>query len=444
MVSSADEKLIWALNLNKDTSSLTDINPDFIFIDTSGKPYSRQGVEFRIVRSGKRNMLGAPVAAITLMTNPVDATTHKLAFTMDSKIINATAVEYKEKWQTDNDVFQKYMEVTDPVTCAVTEVESCSGYLDKSINPYCKGLIGNFRSYRNLVFYGGRIEADPASTTNLLQNGFLTGFNPYWDFDTDKNLVPDISNTKWVWNVQSTKFNSKGMELETKDALNIYTAAQYGYNKTLPVSIANNSRYGEMAYEGFEDYEYNDLLNNAQYNNCRERYIDFTGLDSAQVVNADQSGFNAHSGKYVLGVTGQVTKSFKVGDVEDADFPLEFSSETLGALNDPGGNITDTFTWPTATIWGFDPTYLASHYTINGGSSIRLFVTPTDTCIYGDESRQHVFDISSDHYLDVTTTGTYPISISYVAISGSEKATYDIEIDIRIWIPDINFNIIRC
>jgi hypothetical protein len=181
MASPGDHGLIWVLNKNK-TSSLTDMNPDFIFIDKTGKPYSRSGVKFRIVRSGKRNMLGSPVATISLMTNPVNPTSHKLTYNAGSKIINASAVEYKEKWQTDNDVFYKYRAEINPATCEVTEVEDCAGYLEKAINPYRKGLLGNFKGHRNMVFYGDRAETIPANPTNLLQNGFLTGFDSLLEF----------------------------------------------------------------------------------------------------------------------------------------------------------------------------------------------------------------------------------------------------------------------
>ena len=48
----------------------------------------------------------------------------------------------------------------------------------------------------------------------------------------------------------------RGNELESIDALAIPSATIYGYNRTLVTAVANNARYQEIAYDGFEDYNY--------------------------------------------------------------------------------------------------------------------------------------------------------------------------------------------
>ncbi len=320
MESPSGNIIVWALDLNKNNSSLTNTTPNFIFMDVTGKPYNRHGVKFRIVRSGKRNMLGLPLASFSMMKNPVDPTTHKLTINTNGNVLGSSAGEYKEKWQIDNDAFKKYSMVYNPVTCLMEEVEDCNGYLDNKVNPYTKGLLGNFKGYRTMVFYGEREQTDPTLPTNLPVNGFLANFSPYWNFNASNNMVPDISNTKWVWNTETTRFNSKGAEMETKDALGIYTSAQYGYAKTLPVAISNNSRFGNGFFEGFEDYNYSDLLNNSSYNSCAQKYVDFNGLENGAIVNAPALGINAHTGKQVLQVNGNstVTKQFSVSGINDS------------------------------------------------------------------------------------------------------------------------------
>jgi hypothetical protein len=339
MYSTSEERLIWAFDTAKNSGSLTNTTPYFIFLEKSGKPYSRTGVKFRIVRSGKRNMLGAPAASVALMTNPIDPNTHKLNYTTLSKVINSSAVEYKEKWQTDNDVFRKYKTVViNQTTCETAVVEDCTGSFENKINPYVKGLLGNFRGYRNMVFYGDRSETNPLTQTNLPVNGFLSGFSPYWNFNGSNNLVPATTNTKWVWNTEATRFNSKGMELETKDALGIYTAAQYGYKKTLPVAIANNSRFGEMFYEGFEDEGYDDLLNNSAYNSCAVKYIDFGGYEGTEINDAALYGIKAHTGKRVLRIDANDTliKTMQNPNFGQA-YSLNFASDTSRLLYETGG-----------------------------------------------------------------------------------------------------------
>ena len=399
MASPGDHGLIWALDKNKNSSSLTNINPDFIFIDKTGKPYSRSGVKFRIVRSGKRNMLGAPVAAISLMTNPVNPATHKLTYNAGSKIVNASAVEYKEKWQTDNDVFYKYRTQTNPTTCEVTEVEDCSGYLEKGINPYRKGLFGNFKGYRNMVFFSDRAESIPAGSTNLPQFGFLTGFNPYWNFNTDNNLVPDLNNPRWVWNMQSTRFNSKGMELETKDALEIYTAAQYGFGKTLPISITNNSRTDENFYEGFEDYGYSETLNEASYNVCANKHIDFNGLSNSQIASATA----AHTGNYVLSVNSgsTVTKTIPVITPAVTDFPMTFENATTQSLYELGGNFSV-----------ISETGGTTYNHTNNFGNLSNTVSASFNSPYGSGSNFYSYAYSTIQYFQVSQAATYTIFIS--------------------------------
>src|SRR5690606_25428432 len=49
MESSGDKQIIWAMDIHKNESSLTNPNPDYVFIDGNGKPYTRSGVTFRII-----------------------------------------------------------------------------------------------------------------------------------------------------------------------------------------------------------------------------------------------------------------------------------------------------------------------------------------------------------------------------------------------------------
>ncbi len=410
-----DNDIVWVLDKNKNSSSLTNTEPDFIFINQHGKPVNQSGITFRIVRSGKRNMLSAPVSAITLMNNPVNADTKLLTYTSGSKVVNASAVEYKEKWQTDNDAFHKYKIVTNPATCEVSEVEDCTGYLEKSINPYLKGLLGNFRGYRNMVFYGNRVETDPTTPTNLPENGFLTGFDPYWNFNADKNLVPDHSNTKWVWNTESTRFNSKGMELETKNALEIYTAAQYGYSKTLPVAIANNSRYNEMFFEGFEDYGYNDLLNNSSYNNCAVKHIDFNGLTNSAIVSAEQAQINVHTGRYMLKVTNGTSaiKSLPIANQTADDYALNFVSETTKTLNEIGGNYILGSGTPSDVL--SNPAGPNSYAFSSLRPETNFQIYPKDQLSGGTgpgSSRFHDYSFSWDFYINITVAQNYSFAMS--------------------------------
>jgi hypothetical protein len=331
-------KLLWAYNKNKNSGSLTDPAPDFVFMDEKGKLFTKNGVSVRIVRSGHRNMLDATVEGITSLISPVVDINGSNFLKVDGnkKTINATAVEYREKWQTDNDVFRKYRLMINSSTCQNEEITDCTAEWEKSINPYRKGLLGTFRPHRSMVYYDKRTEENATSPTDLPNNGQLTtNFKLYWDFNSQNNLVPDLTNTKWVWNSQITRLNAKGMELETKDALNIYTAAQYGYNKTLPLAITNNSRYNEMFYAGFEDHNYDDLLNQSTYNICAINHMNFP----ASIVSLSDK--SAHTGKNVLQIPVNTTDAvFSVKNTEAGnEFQLNTTSKSRTSLLNPGGNF---------------------------------------------------------------------------------------------------------
>ena len=60
MASPANRTLIWALDTAKNSGSLTNINPYFIFIDSSGKPYSRTGVSFQYCTQRQKKYAGGP------------------------------------------------------------------------------------------------------------------------------------------------------------------------------------------------------------------------------------------------------------------------------------------------------------------------------------------------------------------------------------------------
>ncbi|MET0637672.1 MAG: hypothetical protein ABWZ25_16705 [Chitinophagaceae bacterium] len=338
---SSNDTLLWAFDRNKNIGALTITTPDMVFINKSGKLSNRDNVSFRIVRSGKRNMLGATVAGISTMTDPTDTigSVRVLKINAADKVINAASIEYREKWQADNDIFKKMTSLFDPNTCTSMELLDCNGYLEKSINPYCKGLLGSFMTNRSMAFYGARTEINPLTKTDLKHNGFLKDFKLYWDFDVVNNLVPDNANSKWVWNSQVTKVNGKGLTLETKDALNIYSSAQYGYNKTTPVAIANNARYDEICFEGFEDKEYQENINIGDISNCGINHIDFTDIANSQVVKTALLNFNAHSGNYSLKLNPNTAavKTIVVGQNDIDSFSLVMKNDAIKALNDPGG-----------------------------------------------------------------------------------------------------------
>lgn len=318
---------------------------DLVFIDANGYPFTKSGVSFRIVRSGKRNNLGLTVFSATSMANPLRLSKFlgdSLIVNSNTKVVAASASEYKERWQTDNDVFLRKVYYKDSCSDNYLDSLGCNGILEKNINPYLKCLLGNFKPFKSYTYYGSRDGVDTISATAIRKNGYINGFSAFWVFDISTSiLTPDTANMKWVWNSELTKVNSKGQELETKDALNRYTAAQYGFNKNLPIAMVQNSRNGESFYEGFEDYLYNETINRNQSNTCGEKYIDFSGLTSSGIVDASNYGITAHTGRAALKIDSgsQVIRTIGTAnpiiDYYDLAFP---TGKTISPLVTPQGS----------------------------------------------------------------------------------------------------------
>jgi hypothetical protein len=147
-----------------------------------------------------------------------------------------------------------YLSYNSSLACTTVYGRSCfSSVTDTLVNPFHYGIIGNYRPLENIVYYAGRQEPDPTQPTNIRTNGAISGFMPYWTLQSGL-WQPSIDSTRWVWNSQTTMYNRKGFELENKDPLGRYNSGLYGYGETLPTAVTQNSRYQEMAFEGFEDY----------------------------------------------------------------------------------------------------------------------------------------------------------------------------------------------
>lgn len=170
-----------------------------------------------------------------------------------------------------------------------------SALTDTLVNPYTYGIAGNYRMDSAYVYYGKRSQTmgGTLNTGDIRKDGAFTQFAPFWKFNNGK-LEMQYDTTRWVWTTTPTLFNLRGFELENKDPLNRFNAGLYGYNNTLPVAVAQNSRYCETAFDGFEDYNYGS----ACATGCPTgHHLDFSMLSSH--ITAEEK----HSGKYSLKVS---------------------------------------------------------------------------------------------------------------------------------------------
>ena len=181
--------------------------------------------------------------------------------------------------------------------------------LNKTINPYYKGDLGNWRAQSQYVYQVSRENiagnSSDLGSTNIRKSGAYNIFNPFWKYNTDSLAWKQnpFEDTKWIAANQVTFFNSKGLEIENKDALNRYSSALFGYLESMPVAVASNSRYREIAFDGFEDYGFN--LNCSSADTCNKGHFNFKNLLDGSTV--DTTSVYSHSGKYSLKLDGDAT-----------------------------------------------------------------------------------------------------------------------------------------
>jgi hypothetical protein len=160
----------------------------------------------------------------------------------------------------------------------------------KRINPYVEGIWGNWRGDTSFVYYSARSEQNPELTPDMRIAGAYKGYKQFWNFGGKWATRNYASLDVWSWNSVVTQYNRKGYDVENKDPLQRYNAGLYGYNQQLPVAVANNSRYREIYFDGFEDYDYHSTA--CQSDCAVPRHATFNGV--AASVDATQK----HSGLY--------------------------------------------------------------------------------------------------------------------------------------------------
>ncbi|MFH6946434.1 hypothetical protein [Flavobacterium sp. FlaQc-50] len=255
----------WVVKVENESFKLIDLQGKLIKnIDKSGK--------IKVIRSGHRNMQMAGMASITSMRNPLynyDANNEIVSMKENigtnpfesrdasNRIVNASAILYKDIWPSQCEcnlpkmVFNEKGELQheyEKTTSASDDADAANFY-----NPYVYNVLGNWRANRSYAYLTGRnYTEDPTPR----KTGFFADFYPLyvmldnkWGISTHKN--------KWTSASEVTQYNPYGQEVENKDALNRYSSAIYGYNNRLPVAVASNTEYSELASDGFEDYDSN-------------------------------------------------------------------------------------------------------------------------------------------------------------------------------------------
>lgn len=247
----------------------------FSAIDIDGAPVNLSGKYIRILRSGRRNQQGTPIGSFVSKVSPLqdsdgNGKPEKLIIDASRGILKADAVEFKEDWG----LFCE---------CGIKE--------GMPFNPYVLGTKGNWRMLKSYLQLTGRTQSTVNRNTNVREDGIYTGFQPFWEVPKTKTTDPWAKSMEsWQATSEVTIYSPYGFELENKDALGIYSSAIYGYNNSLPTAVSANAKYKEIAFDGFEDYDFNSCKDDhfsyksqTPTNDKLERKKSHTGKNSIKV-----------------------------------------------------------------------------------------------------------------------------------------------------------------
>lgn len=172
--------------------------------------------------------------------------------------------------------------------------DSCvKNYDTITVNPYVLGIKGNWRPFRSWVYYGKRRQSGPV--TNIRTDGTFADFTLFWKKEAGKKYWDTGASVgNWTWATTTTKYDKAGEEIESVDALGIFSTSLIGYAKGLVKAVASNARRRQVAYDGFEDYNYYPILRKEHFNmgDTVKKYnltdsISHTGLYSLKVGPTD-------------------------------------------------------------------------------------------------------------------------------------------------------------
>jgi hypothetical protein len=344
MKSGSNYKKAWVMDVNKNNDGKVRI------IDIAGNPIAGGTTyEIKITRSGRNNSPSAKLMSIVTLSNPLSS----IATGNYQNILSAGATEYSDYFRTYCDCYNYDGSATSTTTAIQTK------------NPYLLGTKNNWHPIRDYTYLTGRIQNITNNNTNIRKDGVFESFNPYYKLDNGGKWVMDKTN--WTYVSEVTEASPHGQEFENKDALERYSAAQFGYRQMYPTAVAANTKYRELGYDNFEDY---------QNLNCSDKHFKFS--DYLQSISNSQS----HTGNYSVKVTNTAPVSMQKA-VAVCEIPkecmLDIAMASDGTVSITGGTgqlqISYVKTGGTAAVG-----VAGGIYKVSGSGKVKFTVSDSKGC----------------------------------------------------------------
>ena len=221
---------------------------DLYLIDLSGNLVKSisSDVEAKIIRSGHRNLTSSSIGQIK--SKSFDYTDITENFKNNNDILDASAIEYSENWQTNRKPLARENPAQKYNDCFLLDSE---GSEITSVNPYQYGVLGNWRPKRDYLYLTKRTNKD-----NGIRNaGVYEDFDGYWNSpDNSGESFEGIPQDRWIWKSKNEITNPYGVTLSTKDRLERYVSQIPGYQNQLIIASVFNSELRNSVNINFEDH----------------------------------------------------------------------------------------------------------------------------------------------------------------------------------------------
>jgi hypothetical protein len=155
-----------------------------------------------------------------------------LAYRMLNKVLSISATTYKDNFSLNSD------------NCSLPASS-------QGANLFQEGIRGIYRMFETWTYVADRNQSTPI---NLRTDGDMDAV-PLFDWQSPFNTMFCSIYDKWKKTTTVTQYSGiNGEAVESKNIINQYSSAIYGYNGALPVAVAANAMYYENAFEGFEEH----------------------------------------------------------------------------------------------------------------------------------------------------------------------------------------------
>ena len=197
------------------------------------------------------------------------------------------------------------------------------------VNPFINGILGSWRKKSDYTYRSER-EGNAVATGGTLAGEFRSFFSNTFPLSVSARA----ENSPWQYETAATVFDPYGRNMESKNSVGIYSSEVFGYGFSLPILAAQNARYMNTAFDGFEDYQYKNEADNP-WNNCP--ILPHFKFDTASAKVVDNV---SHTGYSSLKVTDAVSLTRNFYALEDAVAPSGSSSVFTATRN----NLIQPFT----------------------------------------------------------------------------------------------------